>query len=127
MPFSDSIDLLTLTAPANKSVGITTLGLTNGTLFDVSLREQLIAQFVRANNVAGNSVFSIDGSNDGVNWTTSLACQDLQSVNATTFSTTKTITGNGNAAFKISGGWRYIRGVVNQSVDGTSYILLEAS
>jgi len=125
MPFTDSIDLLTGTAPAELSVGVTTT--TTSSKFDVSQRDQIVVQFVCTNHAAGNGVFSLDGSNDGVNWTTGLACQDLTSTNATTYVTSKTLSSNTSAMVRPTQGFRFIRCLCTITTDGTYNAFMESS
>ena len=70
---------------------------TTGTVFDVSLREKMSFVFTCASHTSGNGVFTIDGSNDGTNWVTSIAFQDATSTAATTFITSKTLSSNTTA------------------------------
>ena len=124
LPYTNSIDLLTGTV-SESSVGVTTT--TTGLGFDVSKRQQIVVQFLVTGHVSGNTVFSLDGSNDGTHWTTGLACQDLTSVTETTYVTSKTISSNTSQAVKVPSGWRFIRAVATITTDGTSFAFMEAA
>lgn len=121
--FTDSVDLLTGSRPEDSS-GVTID--TTGAAYDVSKREQIVVQFLRTNHASGNTAFSIDGSNDGTNWTTGLACQDLTATASATFVTSKTLNSDSSAAVKVPSGWRFIRGVSNVTTDGTSFAFMES-
>lgn len=123
--YTDNVDLLTLTSPAESSVGVTID--TTGSKYDVSKRSQIVVQFRCANHASGNGVFSIDGSNDGSNWTTGLAVQDLTATASATYVTSKTLSSDGTAAVKIPSGWRFIRAVVDVTTDGTYFAYLESA
>lgn len=125
LKYTDNIDLLTLTSPAESSVGVTVD--TTGTKFDVSLRSQIVVQFRCADHTSGNGVFSIDGSNDGSNWTTGLAVQDLTATASATYVTSKTLNTNSTAGVKVPSGWRFIRAIVDVTTDGTYFAYLEAA
>lgn len=125
IPRTSSVDLLTGTMPSEQSVGVTstTLGLEH----DVSMRQLLTVQFVRTGGANGTSTFRIDGSNDGTNWTTSLALEDAQSTTPTTRVTSSVISGaSGAKAYYIPPIWRYVRAYVEIDVDGKSYAFLQA-
>lgn len=124
LQYTNAIDLLTGTTPESSSgVTIDTTGLG----YDVSLRSQIVVQFLAANISGGNGVFTIDGSNDGSNWTTGLACQDLTATASTTYVTSKTLSSNTSAAVKVPAGWRFIRAAVNLTTDGTYYAFMECA
>jgi hypothetical protein len=92
---------------------------TTGTVIDVSLREKLSFVFLCTGHSSGNGVFTIDGSNDGTNWVTSIAFQDATATASTTFVTSKTLSSNTTA-----GGYfpfvqfRYLRFVITVTTDG---------
>ncbi len=123
--FTNNVDLLTGASPAETSAGVTVD--TTGTAQDVSMREQIVVQFSCLNHTSGNGVFSIDGSNDGAHWTTGLACQDLTATASATFVTSKTLSANGTSAVKVPAGWRFIRGVVDVTTDGTYFAFMESA
>lgn len=125
LQFTNAIDLLTGTDTVTGSAGVTVD--TTGTKQDVSLRSQIVVQFVAANISSGNGIFTIDGSNDGTNWTTSLAVQDLTATASTTFVTSKTLNSNTSAAVKVPSGWRFIRAKVDLTTDGTYYAFMECA
>jgi hypothetical protein len=123
LQFSTSIDLLTLTQPAESSAGVT--GNTTGSMVDVSLRSQQTVQYYTG---SGTGTFSIDGSNDGKNWVTSIATQDLTSTASATFITSVANLAAGSSRLvKIPSGIRYIRGVVVGSTNGVYSAFLEAT
>lgn len=121
MPYTDSIDMLTGTAPAELSAGVTST--TTSTAYDVSQRDQIIIQFV---STTGTATFSIDASNDGVTWTTGIAVQDMTSTNSTTYVTQKVVAA-GSAMVKLPVGMRFIRCAAVKSVAGTFYAFMESS
>lgn len=125
LQYSNAIEMLSGTDTVLGTGGVTVD--TTGPKQDVSLRSQIVVQFVRANHTSGNSVFSLDGSNDGTNWTTGLAFQDLTATASTTFVTSKTLSSNTTAAGKVPSGWRFIRAVLDVTTDGTSYVFMEAA
>lgn len=125
LQYTNSVDLLTNTSPAESSAGVTVD--TTGVKQDVSARNQIVVQFVCANHTSGNGVFTIDGSNDGTNWTTGLAVQDLTATASTTYVTSKTLNSNSTAAVKVPSGWRFVRGVVDVTTDGTYYAFMECA
>jgi hypothetical protein len=123
--FTNNIDLLTGATPSESSSGVTTT--TTGETIDVSLREQIIIQFQCANHTSGNGVFSVDGSNDGTNWVTGLAVQDLTATASATYITSVTLNANGSHAVKVPAGWRFIRADVTVTTDGTYFAKMEAA
>ncbi len=122
LQFSTSIDLLTLTQPAESSVGVT--GNTTGSMVDVSLRSQQTVQYY---NGSGTGTFSIDGSNDGTHWVTGIATQDLTATASATFITSAALTTGTSRLVKIPSGIRYVRGVVVGSAGGVYSAFLEAT
>lgn len=124
LQFTNAVDLLTGSLPES-SAGVTVD--TTGTGYDVSLRGQIVVQFLATSISAGNGVFTIDGSNDGSHWTTGLACQDLTSTASATFVTSKTLSSNTSAAVKVPSGWRWIRAKVDMTTDGTYFAFMEAA
>lgn len=125
LKFTNNIDLLTGVTPAEKSAGVTVD--TTGEPFDVSLREQIIIQFTAENITSGNGVFTVDGSNDGANWVTGLAVQDLSATASATYVTSVTLSSDTSKAVKVPAGWRFIRADVNETTDGTYFAFLEAA
>jgi hypothetical protein len=114
--------LLTLTQPAESSAGVT--GNTTGSMVDVSLRSQQTVQYYTG---SGTGTFSIDGSNDGKNWVTSIATQDLTSTASATFITSASVASGSSRMVKIPSGMRYVRGVVVGSAGGVYSAFLEAT
>lgn len=111
MAFTDSVHTIN---------AITAAGTTTGTPIDVSMREKVSFTFQCANHSSGNGVFSIDGSNDGTNWVTGLAFQDVTATASTTYVTSKTLSANGMAGgyFPFSP-FKLIRYVLVVTTDGT--------
>jgi hypothetical protein len=127
LPYSDNVDMLTDTSPAENSVGV--VANTTGQGIDVSKRQQIVIQFLGVGS-SGSGAFTIDGSNDNVHWTTGLACLDLQSTTPTTFVTSKSVSstsGGASSAVKVPAGWRFIRANVTVTSAGTYFALLEAA
>lgn len=123
--YTDAVDLLTGTDTNKGSAGVTVD--TTGSGFDVSLRSQIVVQFLCTNHTSGNGVFSIDGSNDGSNWVTGLACQDMTATASTTYVTSKTLSSNTSAAVKVTSGFKFIRAVVDVTTDGTYFAFMESA
>jgi len=119
-----SIDLLTGDQPAEKSAGVTVD--TTGQKVDVSERQQITIQFRGASITTGNGVFSIDGSNDGTNWTTGLAMHDMTQTAGQTNVASVTISANGSKMVSVQPGFRYIRAVLDLTTNGTYFAALEA-
>jgi len=116
--YTDSLDMLTGTAPAEASVGVT--GTTTGVTCDVSKRRQISVAFRSAN---GTGTYSIDGSNDGGSWVTSIACTDTQGTALST-GTTSVIVASTIKAVYVPPGFRYIRAVVAVPAGGTHFAYL---
>ncbi len=124
LQYTNAIEMLSGTDTVLGTGGVTVD--TTGPKQDVSLRSQIVVQFV-ADVTSGNGVFTIDGSNDGTNWTTGLACQDLTATASTTFVTSKTLNSDTSAAVKVPAGWRFIRAKVDLTTDGTYWAFMEAA
>ena len=87
----------------------------------------IVVQFIRANHSSGNTVFSIDGSNDGTNWVTGIACQDLTATASATFVTGKTLSSATTAAVRVPDGFKMIRAVADVTTDGQNSVILSCS
>jgi hypothetical protein len=81
--------------------------------------QDITVQFVAAGITSGNGVFSIDGSNDGQNWVTGVAFQDVTQTASTTFVTSKTLSSNSTAAGYLRTGFKLIRIVLAFTTDGS--------
>ncbi len=125
LQYTNNIDMLTGASPAEGSVGVTIT--TTSQAYDVSLRSQISVQFRCANHTSGNGAFSIDASNDGTNWVTSIAVQDATATASATFITSVTLSANGSHGIYVPKGWRFIRAVCTVTTDGTYFADMEAS
>ncbi len=114
LPYTDSVDLLTGLSPsASSGVSVNTIG----GAFDVSKRQLITIQFVCSAYTSGDAMFTIDVSNDGTNWITSVAFLDISSTTPTTLVVSKALTSKTSTGTIVQPGWRYIR--VNVAVAGT--------
>lgn len=94
---------------------------------DLSLRSQITAVFTAADITSGNGVFTVDASNDGTNWVTSIAMRDATATASTTWVTSKTLNANSSAAVQIPAGFRLYRVVCTRTTDGTYSAVIEAA
>lgn len=95
--------------------------------FPIENLDDIVVQFIRANHTSGNTVFSVDGSNDGTNWVTGIACQDLTATASATFVTSKTLNSATSAAVKVPSGFKMIRVVADVTTDGANSAILSAN
>ncbi len=123
IPYTTSIDLLTGNTPQD-SAGVTADKTGEG--YDVSKRQQITVQFLCTHHTAGNGVFTIDVSDDGVNWVTGVAVRDMSSTTPATYVTSVTLSSNTSRMVKVTPGYRYVRAVVDVTTDGTYFAFLEA-
>ena len=93
--------------------------------YDTSKRQQITVQFVAASVTTGNGVFTIDASNDGMNWITSIAFQDAQTTASTTWITSKTLSATGTAGAYVKAGWRFIRVKCTVTSDGSYSAIIQ--
>ncbi len=94
---------------------------------DVSMREQISLVFTCASHTSGNGVFSVDASNDGANWVTSIAMVDATSTASTTYVTSKTLSSNTSAAVYLPlFPFRYLRVVCTVTTDGAYTAVMES-
>ncbi len=129
LPHTLNIDLLTGN-PGDSSVGVT-VGTTGGAV-DVSMRQLKSVQFRCANHTSGNGVFTVEVSNDGTNWVAYNRLTDnLTNTNAQTDTRVASSTLSSNTSkiyfFPVGDYFRYIRGVVDVTTDGTYFAILEAA
>ncbi len=110
IPYTDNITVL-------NAVGATTTS--NG--YDVSKRQLISIEFITS---GGTSSFSIDVSNDNVNWITSIAFQDVQSTTPSTLVTSKSVA-SGTAGAIVPPNFAYIR-VVATWTSGTATAIIES-
>lgn len=104
------------TVTALNAVGATT---TSDTI-DISKRQLITCQFITA---GGTSVFTIDVSNDGINWITSVAFLDAAATTGTgTYIVSKSVATTTAGAI-ITPGFRYIR-IVATWTSGTATAIL---
>ena len=74
------------------ATGINAVGTTTtGTVLDVSMREQIALVFTANTWASGSGVFTVDASNDGTNWVTSIAMANAVGTTSTTYVTSKTL------------------------------------
>jgi hypothetical protein len=91
---------------------------TTSQAFDISKRQQITFEFLCASHTSGNGVFTVDVSNDGVNWITSVALQDAQSTASGTWVASQTLSANGTKGAYLQTGWRFCRVVCTVTTDG---------
>lgn len=125
LQYTNSIEMLTGSSPAETSVGVTAT--TTSQAYDVSLRRQITVQFRCANHTSGNGVFSIDVSNDGANWITGIGVQPAVTTTPTTWVESVTLSANGSAGVYVPAGWRFIRCLCTVTTDGTYFSYLESA
>ena len=102
-------------------------GTTTSAVQDVSMREQIGFTFTCTGHSSGNGVFTVDASNDGTNWVTSIAMVDATSTSSTTYVTSKTLNSNTSAAVYLPlYPYRLVRVVCAVTTDGAYTAVLEA-
>lgn len=94
---------------------------TTSEAFDVSKRQLISIQFIAS---GGTSVFTIDASNDGVNWVTSIAFLDSASTATGTSVVSKSVAST-TALATVNPSFRFIR-VVATLASGTATAVLES-
>ena len=114
IPYSDNIKVLDAVVAS-----------TTSDAYDVSKRQQILVQFIAAAISSGNGVFTIDGSNDGVNWVTGIAFQDAKATASNTWVVSKTISSNISEGAYVKAGWRFIRVVLARTTDGNYTAILQ--
>ena len=98
-------------------------GTTTSSAYDISRRQLVTVQFIASEQ----SVFTIDVSNDGSHWITSVAFLDSKATTGGgTFVTSKTVTAAASEGAIITPGFRYIR-VVSTPAGGTGTAILQAA
>ena len=96
---------------------------TTSTAIDVSKRQLVSLQFIAA---GGSSVFTIDASDDGVNWVTGIAFLDSKATATGTSVVSKTITSTSSELAIVPPVYAYVR-VVATIVGTDSYsVILES-
>ena len=95
---------------------------TTSSAYDISKRQLVTIQFITA---GGTSVFTVDVSNDGVNWITSIAFLDSTQTAVGTYIASKSLASATSGAVVISG-FRFIR-VVATWTSGTASAILQAA
>lgn len=93
--------------------------------YDISKRSQIAIQFLAANITTGHAVFTVDVSNDGVNWITGVAFQDVTATTSSTWVTSKTLSSNGSAGVYVKAGWKLIRVNCTVTSDGSYSAIME--
>lgn len=113
LPFTDRISLFTI-----GTAGVTAT--TTGPGFDVSKRQNLLVVFTASSISSGNGVFTMDGSLDNSYWVTGITMTDAAAINTSTTAgvLSTTISSNGNKAYYIRPGWKYLRCKVVRTTDG---------
>lgn len=114
LPYTDNITAISAVSTTTTSLG-----------YDVSKRQQISVQFIAASISSGNGVFTIDGSNDNVNWVTGISFQDSKATASTTWVTSKTISSNGTEAAYVKPGFRLIRVKVTFASDGVYTAIIQ--
>ena len=109
LPYTDNIKML-------NAVGATT----TSDAYDISKRQQCSVQFITA---GGTSAFSLDVSNDGVNWITGVAFLDAKATATGTSILTKSVASSTEGAI-VKTGFRFIR-VVATWTSGTATAILQ--
>lgn len=111
----------TTNAPALSAATITT----TSDAFDVSKRDQITVQITATAITSGNGVFSIDASNDGTNWVTGIAVQDVTATASGTWVASKTLSSNSTAMVYVKPGMRFIRVKVVPTTDGSYSAIIQ--
>ncbi len=100
---------------------------TTSAVYDVSMREQIGLTFTCASHASGNGVFTVDASNDGTNWVTSIAMVDATSTSSTTYVTSKTLSSNTTVGVYLPFfAYRLVRVVCTVTTDGAYTAVMEA-
>ena len=101
---------------------------TTSAAVDVSMRTNISIQFLCASHTSGNGVFKVQASNDGVNFTDSIAFIDATSKTPTTYVASKTLGGNGTSLIYLpTVAFRYIKVVCTVTTDGAYTATLEGN
>ena|SRR3990167_6828265 len=95
--------------------------------YPVETMINLVAQLIRANHSSGNTVFSFDGSNDGINWATGIAILNATQTATTTSVTSVTLSSATTSAVYIPSGWKMIRAVADVTTDGANTVILNGT
>jgi hypothetical protein len=88
---------------------------------DVSKRQEITVQFTAT---GGSSVFTLDASNDGTNWITSIAFLDPTATATGTYVTQQSLSSTTAGAI-VKPGWRYLRAVCTWT-SGTGTAVLQS-
>jgi hypothetical protein len=109
LPYTDNVTMVDAVGQTTTSAG-----------YDISKRQQVTIQFI---TVGGTSAFSVDVSNDGTNWITSVAFLDAKQTAVGTYVTSKSVASTTEGAI-ITPGFRFIR-VVATWTSGTATAILQ--
>jgi hypothetical protein len=86
---------------------------------DISQRNNVSIQLLCSGHTSGNGVFKVQASNDGVNFTDSIALVDATSTTPTTYVASKTLSANGSAMIYLPQiSFRFIKVVCTVTTDG---------
>jgi hypothetical protein len=102
-----------------------------GDTFEVGMRSKISVQFIASGVTSGNGVFTIEVSNDGINWVQYNRLND-NLANSNTQGDTRvascTLNSNTNKIYFFPEGdhFRYVRAKVDVTTDGTYSALLHA-
>ena len=94
--------------------------------FDVSKRQLVSIQFICNGYHSGSGVFTIDASDDGVNWVTGIAFLDSKATATGTSVVSKTVSSASAQLAIVPPNYAYIRVVCTISGTGTYTATLEA-
>ena len=95
---------------------------TTSSAYDISKRQQVTLEFI----ATGTTTFTVDVSNDGTNWITSVAFLDAKATAVGTYVTSKVVTVAANEGAIITPGFRFIR-VVAATNGGTATAILQTA
>lgn len=101
---------------------------TTSTPVNIENLDDITLQFFAASISSGNGVFTVDGSNDGINWLTSIAFLDAVATAVGTFKASHTLSSNvSGAGYLKDCGFKMIRVVVTRTTDGSYSCILSAN
>ena len=93
---------------------------TTSSVYDISLARSIAFTFTSDTYSSGSGTYTIDVSNDGTNWVTSVAFLDATQTTATTYVTSKVLSSATTAgAVFLNKGFKLIRCVMTYSATGT--------
>ena len=90
--------------------------------------QDITLHFLAASISSGNGVFTVNGSNDGINYLTSIAFLDAVATATGTFKTSHTLSSNvSGAAYLRNCGFKMITVTVTRTTDGAYSCFLSAN